>query len=42
MMLEYRAKLAKLYDIRLIDSAGDPILVDSKEFDEAESKEEFM
>ena len=42
MMLDDRAKLAKLYDMGLIDSAGDPILVDPKDFDEAESKEELM
>ena len=41
-MLDDRTKLAKLCDMGLIDSAEDSILVDPKEFEEADNKEEFM
>ena len=41
-LLDDRAKLAKLYDMGLINSAGDPILVEVPEDDEGANKEEFM
>ena len=41
-MLDDRAKLAKLYDMGLIDSSGNPILVNPKDFNEAKSKEELI
>ena len=41
-LLDDRAKLARLYEMGLIDSSGDPILVEPPEDDEAANKEEFM
>ena len=40
-LLDERAKLAKLYDMGLIDSAGDPILVEPPEYD-SKAKDELM
>ena len=37
-----RAKLARLNDMGLIDSAGDPILVEVPDDNEGADKEEFM
>ena len=44
-MLEYlddRSKLARLFDMELINNSGDPILVDSPNDQDGEKKEEFM
>ena len=40
--LDDRSKLARLYDIGLIDSAGDPLLADPPDDPDAENKEELM
>ena len=40
--LDDRSKLARLYDIRLIDSAKDPLLADPPDYPDAENKEELM
>ena len=41
-LLDERAKLAKLYDMGLIDSAGDPIFVESPDENNETNKEELM
>ena len=41
-MLEDREKLAKLYELGLIDDAGDPLFVDRTALDNREGKEELM
>ena len=41
-LLDDRAKLARLYDMDLIDSSGDPILVEVPDDNEGANKEEFM
>ena len=41
-LFDDRVKLAKLYDMGLIDSVGVPILVEVPEDDEGANKEEFM
>ena len=40
--LDDRSKLVRLYDIGLIDSAGDPLLADPPDDLDAENKEELM
>ena len=40
--LDNRAKLSKLYDMGLIDSAGDPLLVEPPDDHDITNKEEFM
>ena len=42
ILLDDRFKLARIYEIGLIDSAGDPIFVKSSEDIETTNKEEFM
>ena len=41
-LLDDRAKLVRLYDMGLIDSAGNPILVEVPDDNEGANKEEFM
>ena len=41
-LLNDRAKLVTLYDMSLIDSAGDPILVEVPDDNEGADEEEFM
>ena len=41
-LLDDRSKLARLFEMGLIDSAGDPILVEPQEDNETTNKEEYM
>ena len=41
-LLEHRDKLSKLYDLGLIDSAGDPLIAHSDDDIQVEKKEEFI
>ena len=41
-LLDKRAKLAKLYDMRLIDSARDPIPVEPSEENDTRTKDEYI
>ena len=41
-LLEDRGKLAKLYDLGLIDSAGEPLYVEPPDLEDKDEKEEIM
>ena len=41
-LLEDRGKLAKLYDLGLIDSAGEPLYVETPDLEDKDEKEEIM
>ena len=41
-LLEHRDKLSKLYDLGLVDSAGDPLIAHPDDDIQVEKKEEFI